>query len=98
VGRNATVILADRPSTVHVLLTGAEEDRVRRAAADAGIPPERAAKRMRREDEVRADMSLTFYGWDPRLPDRYDLVFNTSRIDLDRVVDAILPAARVGHP
>jgi glucuronide carrier protein len=39
-------------------------------------------------------MSITLYGWDPRLPDRYDLVFNTSRIDLDRVVDAILAAVR----
>ena len=97
VGRNATVILADRPSTVHVLLTGAEEDRIKRAAADAGVPLDRAAERLRREDEVRADMSVTLYGWDPRLPDRYDLVFNTSRIDLDRVVDAILAALRGHH-
>jgi cytidylate kinase len=97
VGRNAAVILADRPATVHVLLTGAEPDRVRRAAGEAGIPPERAAARLRREDQVRADMSLTLYGWDPRLPDRYDLVFNTSRIDLDRVVDAILAAVTGGR-
>ena len=91
-GRNATVILADRPSTVHVLLTGKVEDRIARAAQEAGITPEQAAQRQRREDEVRAEMSLTFYGWDPREADRYDLVLNTSRIDLDRVVDAILAA------
>jgi glucuronide carrier protein len=92
VGRNATVILADRPSTVHILLTGKVEDRIARAAQEAGITPEQAAQRQRREDEVRAEMSLTFYGWDPREADRYDLVLNTSRIDLDRVVDAILAA------
>lgn len=93
-GRNATVILADRPSTVHVLLTGKVEDRIARAAKDAGVSPAQAAKRQRREDEVRAEMSLTLYGWDPRQPDRYDLVLNTSRIDLDRVVDTILAAVR----
>ncbi|HEY3436271.1 MAG TPA: cytidylate kinase-like family protein [Actinotalea sp.] len=92
VGRNATVILAERPATVHVLLTGKVEDRVARAAQEAGIPLERAAERQRREDQVRAQMSQTFYGWDPREAVHYDLVFNTSRIDLDRVVDAILVA------
>jgi cytidylate kinase len=91
-GRNATVILADRPSTVHVLLTGRVEDRIARAAEDAGISLEQATKRQRREDAVRAEMSLTLYGWDPRAADRYDLVLNTSRIDLDRVVDTILAA------
>jgi glucuronide carrier protein len=96
-GRNATVILAERPSTVHVLLTGAEPDRIRRAAAEANISSDRAADRLRREDTVRADMSIMLYGWDPRLPDRYDLVFNTSRVDVDRVVDAILAASRVSH-
>lgn len=94
VGRNGAVILAQRPRTVHVLLTGSVEDRIRRAADEAGIPLDRAAERQKREDQVRADMSLTLYGWDPRLPDRYDLVFNTSRIDLDRVVDAVLAAVR----
>jgi glucuronide carrier protein len=94
VGRNAAVILAKRPRTVHVLLTGSVEDRVQRAANEAGIPIDRAAERQKREDDVRAEMSLTLYGWDPRLPDRYDLVFNTSRIGLDRVVDAVLAAVR----
>jgi glucuronide carrier protein len=96
VGRNATVILAQRPSTLHVLLTGDVEDRVKRAAGEAGNSAERATQRQKREDEVRAEMSIILYGWDPRLPDRYDLVFNTSRIDLDRVVEAILAAVRIG--
>lgn len=94
VGRNGAVVLAERPRTVHVLLTGSVEDRVERAAREAGISPERAAARQQREDQVRADMSLTFYGWDPRLPDRYDLVINTSRISLDAAVSAIVEAVR----
>jgi len=94
VGRNGAVILAKRPATVHVLLTGAPEDRINRAVNEYGISPDVAAARQKREDQVRADMSLTLYGWDPRQPDRYDLVFNTSRISLDSVVDAILAAVR----
>jgi cytidylate kinase len=94
VGRNATVILADRPGALHVLLTGDREDRVRRAAEEAGIPADQADRRQRREDEVRAEMSMSLYGWDPRLPDRYDMVINTSRIPLDAAVQAIVNAVR----
>ncbi|MGW6130963.1 cytidylate kinase-like family protein [Cellulomonas sp. NPDC055163] len=97
VGRNGAVVLAQRPRTVHVLLTGAVEDRVERAARAAGIPRERAAARQRVEDRVRAEMSLALYGWDPRLPDRYDLVVNTSRIPLERAVSTIVHTAR-GEP
>lgn len=94
VGRNGAVILAERPNTIHVLLTGAVEDRVARAAKEQGIPLEKARARQEREDRVRADMSITLYGWDPRMPDRYDMVFNTSRVSLDAVVDAIVEAFR----
>ncbi len=94
VGRNATVILADRPNSIHVLLTGSQEDRVARAAKEAGIPLDRATKRQQREDEVRAEMSKALYGWDPRLPDRYDLVINTSRTSVDAAASAIVSALR----
>lgn len=96
VGRNATVILADRPNTVHVLLTGAVQERVQRAAQESGIPVERAASRQQREDDVRAQMSQVLYGWDPRAADRYDMVLNTSRLPLDSVVQAIVTAVRTG--
>ena len=94
VGRNATVVLANRPNAIHVLLTGSLEDRVARAAQEAGIPIDKALKRQQREDEVRAEMSKTLYGWDPRLPDRYDLVINTSRVPVDAAASAIVSALR----
>jgi cytidylate kinase len=94
VGRNATVILADRPRTLHVLLTGSVADRVARSAREAGISTEHAARRQQREDDVRAQMSQVLYGWDPRTPDRYDLVANTSRIPLDGVVAAVVQTVR----
>lgn len=95
VGRNGAVILASRPNTVHVLLTGAVEDRIARAAKENSITPEKAAERQAREDEIRAQMSIQLYGWDPRLPDRYDIVLNTSRIAFDAAVDAIVDAVKV---
>ena len=95
VGRNGAVVLATRPSTVHVLLTGSVEDRVERAARDTGIPPEQAARRQAREDQTRAEMSKVLYGWDPRLPEHYDMVVNTSRIPLDAAAEAIVQAVRV---
>lgn len=95
VGRNAAVVLASRPGTVHVLLTGSVEDRVERAAREAGISTEQAARRQAREDEVRAEMSKVLYGWDPRLPERYDLVVNTTRIPVEAAVRAIVQIVRV---
>jgi len=98
VGRHGALLLADRPNTVHVLLTGSVEDRIERAAMESGITREHAASRLVREDHVRADMSIALFGWDPRTPDRYDLVINTSRIPLEGVVEAILATVRAVAP
>jgi len=92
VGRNATVILADLPNAIHVKLDGPLEQRLERAAADAGIPLAKAAKRQVREDRVRAEMSMRIHNWDPRHNDRFDLVINTGAVGLDRAVELILGA------
>ena len=89
------MILANWPGALHVMLDGPLAQRIERAARDAGIDIQRAAKRQKREDEVRADMSLQFYHWDPRETDRYDLVVNTGTMDLDTCVEIIVAAARI---
>jgi cytidylate kinase len=94
-GRNGAFILRDRPGALHVRLDGPLERRVARAARDAGIDVERARKRQKREDQVRADMSIDLYGWDPREPDQYDMVLNTGLLDLDTCVAIIVEAARI---
>jgi cytidylate kinase len=94
-GRNGALILQNWPSALHVRLDGPLAQRVERAAQDSGIDVERAAKRQKREDQVRADMSIEFYGWDPRETERYDLVVNTGTMDLDTCVEIIAQAARV---
>ena len=65
-GRNGAIILADRPGSLHVLLTGVVGDRVARAAQAAGIDLARAARRQVSEDAVRAEMSRQLYQWDPQ--------------------------------
>jgi cytidylate kinase len=95
VGRNGAFILADWPAALHVLLDGSVEQRVARAAEEAGISLERAARRQKNEDRVRVQMSLELYGWDPRDPTRYDLVVNTGRLDLDACVEIITQAWRI---
>ena len=95
VGRNGAVILADWPGALHVRLDAPVSWRVEQAARSGGISPARAAKRQRREDAVRADMSLRLYGWDPREPTRYDLVLNTGSLGVDGCADIIVHAGRV---
>jgi cytidylate kinase len=94
-GRNGALILAAWPGALHVLLDAPLEQRVERAASEAGIAVERAARRQKREDQVRADMSIQFYGWDPRETTRYDLVVNTGTLALDTCVEIIAEAARI---
>ncbi len=94
-GRNGAFILRGRPGALHVRLDGPLEQRVARAARESGIEVERARKRQKREDQVRADMSIDLYGWDPRDLDHYDLVLNTGLLDLDTCVAIIVAAARI---
>lgn len=94
-GRNGAFILAGWPGALHVRLDAAVPHRVERAARVHRITPEQAARRQRREDEVRADMSIRLYGWDPREPSRYDLVLNTGTLGMDACVDIIVHAGRV---
>ena len=94
VGRNGAFILADWLGALHVRLDGPLEQRIARAAQESGIDLEQAAQRQKREDQVRADMSIEFYGWDPREADRYHLVLNTGLMDLDTCADIIVQIAR----
>ena len=95
VGRNGAMILAEWPGALHVLLDGPLQQRIERAAQAGGIDVAQAAKRQKREDQVRADMSIELYGWDPREPSGYDLMVNTGTMDLETCAQLIVQAARV---
>lgn len=91
-GRNATVILADRRNSLHVKLEGPVAYRVEQAARWAGITPEQAAVRQVREDAARAEISLDVWGWDPRRTAHYDLVLNTAAFGLEGAEEMIVSA------
>ena len=95
VGRNATVILADLPNALHVKLDGPLEQRLARAATEAGIDLARARVRQAREDRVRAELSLRLHNWDPRHNDRFDLVINTGMLTTDQAAAIIVAAYRI---
>jgi cytidylate kinase len=95
VGRNGAFILSEWPMALHVKLDGPLPQRIERAAHEAGISLDRAARRQKNEDRVRVDMSRELYGWDPRDPSRYDLVLNTGRVDLEACVKIIVEACRI---
>lgn len=94
VGRNGALILRDHPAALHVRLDGPLESRIARAAEGSGISAERARRRQKIEDELRADMSLRHYGWDPREIANYDLVINTGQLDLETAATVIELALR----
>ncbi|WP_152186479.1 AAA family ATPase [Segeticoccus rhizosphaerae] len=96
-GRNGALILADHPGALHVRLDWAGRRAGQARRRPHWIEEARAAKRQKREDQVRAQMSLDLYEWDPRELDQYDLVVNTGRVDLDTCVEMIVAAAKVKH-
>jgi hypothetical protein len=93
-GRNGALILADIPTALHVQLNAPVEVRIARAARDEGIDQAQARRRQRNEDRVRVEMSEHFYHWDPMAIDRYHLVLNTGRLDLDTCADVIVATYR----
>lgn len=93
-GRNATVILNERPNSLHVKLESPTPVRIAHAAEREGISKEQAALRQAREDAARAEISLDVWGWDPRKTAYYDLVINTDAFGVDTTVEMILDALK----
>lgn len=93
-GRNGTVVLAGNPQALHVKLDGSVEARVARAAALAGIDPDRAARRQVNEDEDRAAMALRLYNWDPQDDRYYDVIVNTDHLSADAAAAIIVAGVR----
>lgn len=89
-GRNATVILSQVPGALHVKLDGPRDARISRAARAGGISVDQAALRQRREDTVRAEMSLALWHWDPRQSEQFDIVINTYTLGIEAAVDLIV--------
>lgn len=97
-GRGGASVLADEPTALHVKLVAPREVRIRNAAIESGITPERARQRQEREDRVRADVAKRIYRWDPSRADNFDLILNTGVFTPEQSAELIVAAFRLRHP
>jgi cytidylate kinase len=91
-GRAAAVLLRDDPRVLRVLLTGPPHRRIEQGMAIEGIDRETAARRLERTDRARLAYHQTLYCVDPRKPELYHLIVDSTAIDLDTCVDLIAAA------
>lgn len=92
-GRNGTVILGNYPNALHVKLDGPVEARIQKAVKELGISEEKAREEQQFEDNVRSQLSVALFDWDPLVNDRYDLVLNATEMDLDLMVEIAAAAS-----
>jgi CMP/dCMP kinase len=89
VGRASQVILAQLPDVVHVRIIAPFEQRVAYVMQREGVDRHTAEARIRRKDHERARYLERKYHHKPEVGQLYDLVLNTSRLNLERAVDSI---------
>jgi CMP/dCMP kinase len=89
VGRAAQVILADRRDVLHVRIIAPFEHRVAYVMQREGVDRHTAEVRIRRKDHERASYLEREYHHKPDEAQLYDLVLNTSMLDLESAVDII---------
>lgn len=99
VGRSADYVLRDIENVVNVFIHADIDDCARRIAQREGIDINAARRIAEKTDKLRAGF-YNFYT-DKRWGDTssYDLAFNTSRLDLDGIVDLVIAYlhARFAH-
>lgn len=89
VGRSADYVLADNPNCINVFLQADLEDRVKRAIDTYNQNPEGAEALVIKTDKRRANYYNYFTGGKWGKAENYDLILNTSRMDLDKIVEVI---------
>lgn len=93
-GHGGQVVLRGHPGTVHVFVCAPFEQRVRTVAAAENLSPEEAGRRVRQNDQERADYFQRYYQVKWTDAAQYDLTINTGRMRLGAAVDAVVYVAR----
>ena len=89
VGRSANYVLQDNPNVINVFLQADLPDRVQRAIDTYGQDAEGAEAMVVKTDKRRANYYNYFTGGKWGKAENYDLILNTSRMDLDKIVEVI---------
>ena len=90
IGRCASYILKDNPNRFNVFLHADQDFRQSRIEKLYGLSPSEAKKKINKCDIERKKYFYTFTGQDWTDLTQYDLVINTSKVDLDKVVTDII--------
>ncbi|MGN0135543.1 cytidylate kinase family protein [Anaerotignum sp.] len=89
VGRSANYVLADNPNCINIFLQADLPDRVERAVNTYHHDPQGAEAMVIKTDKRRANYYNYFTGQKWGKAENYDLILNTSRMDLDKIVEVI---------
>ncbi|WP_313524634.1 cytidylate kinase-like family protein [Anaerotignum sp.] len=89
VGRSADYVLSDTENCINVFLQADLKDRVKRAVSQYGLSEKNAESTVIKTDKRRAGYYSYFTGLKWGKADNYDLILNTSRMDLEKIVDVI---------
>ncbi len=92
-GRAAAVVLRDEPGALHVRLDGPADARIGQAMVVLGIDRRTAERELKIADRARETYVERWYGVDPHDPRNYDLVINSTRINVEDCVELIVLAA-----
>ncbi|MFM6852220.1 MAG: AAA family ATPase [Terrabacter sp.] len=96
-GRGGAVVLSRTPGSLHVMLAGPVDARVRRVMQAEGLPRRDAERRVLANDRLRIEYVRDSYGVDPEDPDLYHLWIDSTSLDVDTCVELIVAAVRARH-
>jgi len=94
VGRGGQAILKDKVDVFHVRVVAPTAFRVERIRKSQGLSQEAALKLIEDNDKATAEYLRRFYKIDWEDPLVYDMVLNTSKMDLDTAAEVIASVVR----
>ncbi|HMP77381.1 MAG TPA: cytidylate kinase-like family protein [Kiritimatiellia bacterium] len=89
VGRAGMCVTADMPLGVHIRLVAPEPVRLKRMMKLLRLGAAEAARKMKAQDEDRQRLVRDFFGKNVDDPLLYDAVFNTDRLAIPEIADAV---------
>ena len=93
-GRGGQDMLTECKNVLRLRFIGDFEERVERFAEREWIDPDMARSLIRRSDHQRGGFIHFYFDRDWRDPINYDLIFNTSRLSEETVIDCIIAAVK----
>ena len=93
-GRAAAVVLRDETGALHVRLDGPADRRIGQAMIVVGVDRPTAERELKIADRAREAYVQRWYGVDPHDPRCYDLIIDSTRINVEGCVEVIAAAAR----